>query len=93
MRGVRGLTLMLYTKNDRINHMDKLRKAAEMNPLRNRIKKQAAITRQNKMKKALEDPKKIRAAAQGAIKRQQKLAKAGQIIPPISHSLHTPLLH
>jgi len=57
--------------------MYKLRKAAEMNPLRNRIKKQAAITRQNKMKKALEDPKKIRAAAQGAIKRQQKLAKAG----------------
>ena len=68
---------MLYMKNDKINHMDKLRKAAEMNPLRNRIKKQAAIARQNKMKKALEDPKKIRAAAQGAIKRQQKLAKAG----------------
>ena len=54
--------------------MDKLRKAAEMNSLRNRIKKQAAITRQNKMKKALEDPKKIRAAAQGAVRRQRKLA-------------------
>lgn len=68
---------MLYMKNDKINHMDKLRKTAEMNSLRNRIKKQAAITRQNKMKKALEDPKKIRAAAQGAIRRQQKLARAG----------------
>ena len=57
--------------------MDKLRKAMQMNYLRNRLKKNVAITRQNKMKKALEDPKKIRAAAQGAIRRQQKLAKAG----------------
>ena len=43
-------------------------------PLRSKIKKQAAIARQNKMKKILEDPKKIRSAAQGAVRRQQKLA-------------------
>jgi hypothetical protein len=61
-------------KNDKIDHMDKLRKTIGVNSLRNKIKKQAAITRQNKMKKTLEDPKKIRAAAQGAIRRQQKLA-------------------
>ena len=68
---------MTYTKNGRILHMDKLRKAVEINPLRSKIKQQAAIARQNKMKKILEDPKKIRSAAQGAVRRQQKLAKAG----------------
>lgn len=52
----------------------KLKEWVEINPLRSKIKKQAAIARQNKMKKILEDPKKIRSAAQGAVRRQQKLA-------------------
>ena len=52
----------------------KLKKWIKANPLRNKIKKQAAIARQNKMKKILEYPKKIRSAAQGAVRRQQKLA-------------------
>lgn len=52
----------------------KLKKWIEANPLRNKIKKQAAVARQNKMKKILEDPKKIRSAAQGAVRRRQKLA-------------------
>jgi len=54
--------------------MDKLRKTVGTNSLRSKIKKQAAIARQNKMKKILEDPKKIHSAAQGAVRRQQKLA-------------------
>ena len=48
----------------------------QMNHLRNKLKKNVAIARQNKMKKTPENPKKIRAAAQGAIARQQKLARA-----------------
>ena len=52
----------------------KLKEWVEITPLRSKIKKQAAIARQNKMKKILEDPKKIRSAAQGAVRRQQKLA-------------------
>jgi hypothetical protein len=52
----------------------KLKEWVETTPLRSKIKKQAAIARQNKMKKILEDPKKIRSAAQGAVRRQQKLA-------------------
>lgn len=65
---------MTYTKNDRILHMDKLRKTVGTNSLRSKIKKQAAMARQNKMKKILENPKKIRSAAQGAVRRQRKLA-------------------
>jgi len=52
----------------------KLKEWVEIAPLISKIKKQAAIARQNKMKKILEDPKKIRSAAQGAVRRQQKLA-------------------
>ena len=52
----------------------KLKEWVEITPLISKIKKQAAIARQNKMKKILEDPKKIRSAAQGAVRRQQKLA-------------------
>lgn len=52
----------------------KFKEWVEITPLRSKIKKQAAIARQNKMKKILEDPKKIRSAAQGAVRRQQKLA-------------------
>ena len=52
----------------------KLKEWVEITPLRNKIKKQAAIVRQNKMKKILEDPKKIRSAAQGVVRWQQKLA-------------------
>lgn len=52
----------------------KLKEWVEITPLISKIKKQAAIARQNKMKKILEDPKKIRSAAQGAVRRQRKLA-------------------
>lgn len=52
----------------------KFKEWVEITPLRSKIKKQAAIARQNKMKKILEDPKKIRSAAQGAVRRQHKLA-------------------
>lgn len=52
----------------------KLKEWVEITPLRSKIKKQAAIARQNKMKKILEDPKKVRSAAQGAVRRQRKLA-------------------
>ena len=52
----------------------KLKEWVEIATLISKIKKQAAIARQNKMKKILEDPKKIRSAAQGAVRRQQKLA-------------------
>ena len=52
----------------------KLKEWVEITPLISKIKKQVAIARQNKMKKILEDPKKIRSAAQGAVRRQQKLA-------------------
>jgi hypothetical protein len=52
----------------------KLKEWIEITPLRSKIKKHAAIARQNKMKKILENPKKIRSAAQGAVRRQQKLA-------------------
>ena len=52
----------------------KLKEWVEITPLISKIKKQAAIARQNKMKKILEDPKKIRSAAQGAVRRQRKSA-------------------
>ena len=76
MREGYGPTLMIYMKNDKMEQIYKLRKAMQMNHLRNKLKKNVAIARQNKMKKTLENPKKIRAAAQGAIARQQKLARA-----------------